>query len=147
MLTAFAAAARERGAVAAAALLGRLESGVPVLGELLAIPQRGSELGVEAALEELRGGLAGPRDGDITPRLLTLVGLPAGPAVRLRVVGDLVGADGEPRAVDSVQFWIPVGGAAGHDVLILAAGTPTLAAADAFAAAVDRIAETLRIAA
>jgi hypothetical protein len=146
-LEAFAAAARARGAVAAAALIGWLESGIAVLGEWLAIAQRGSGSGVDAALVGLCGDLGRRRDGDITDRQVSVVDLPAGPAVRLRVVGDLVGGTGEATAVDSVQHWIPVPHEAGHDVLILAAGTPTLAAADPFAAAVDRIAGSLRIAA
>ncbi len=144
-LATFAVEAGQRGA-AAAAFLATLESGIPVLGELLAISLRGAAADVNAELDVLAANLRKGREGDITPREVEIVDLPAGRAIRVRLIGDLVDPRGRETAVDSVQYWVPVVHEHGHDVLLLSGGTPTLAAAEQFATTFDEIARSLRFA-
>ena len=95
-----------------------------------------------ATLDELRASAEGATKFDVRDRVVTLVEVPAGGAVRvhgLRCSAD--GDDDSDLLIDVIEYWIPVPG--NTDVLVLKCSTPCLDVADELAGEFDEIAEGL----
>jgi hypothetical protein len=95
-------------------------------------------------LAALAGELAADRPGDVGPRTVSRVDLPAGPAVRVRVIAD-GGADAARRQVvsDVVQYWLPLPerGLA----VVAATSTAILTDGDALADLLDALVPSLTV--
>jgi hypothetical protein len=94
--------------------------------------------------EGLTGLLMLPSPDDVGPRTVELVELPAGPAVRLRLLGP-GGRDAGGRDVvcDIVQYWLPVGPAAA--TVLVTCSTADVAAGDRIAELVDVLVTRLAV--
>jgi hypothetical protein len=94
--------------------------------------------------EGLLGLLMLPSPDDASPRTVELVDLPAGPAVRLRLLGP-GGRDtsGRDLVCDIVQYWLPAP-AAGATVLV-SCSSSDLDAGDRIAAVVDALVTGLTV--
>lgn len=91
---------------------------------------------------ELARSLEAEHPRDITGREVTVVELPAGPAVRVHAIsegGDAVG--GPLPVVEGVDHFIPVPGT--PDMLLLVASTPAVAIGDLALPVFDAIADTV----
>lgn len=96
------------------------------------------------SVDEIAARLQQPRDGDIGPRYVKIVDLPAGRGVCVRFMAE-TDRDEQNRAfaLECVQYWIPVAGT--NEVMIGSFTTPMLARADEFAAMFEDVAGTLSI--
>lgn len=117
--------------------------GLPVEAILLAFgSEREHPDDVDAEIRSLESALAVMREGDTDERHVSVVELPAGPAVRVRVLAE--DSPGERRSllIDGVSYWVPVPGE--PDILLLSVSTPVLVLADTLADIADDIAQALR---
>lgn len=96
----------------------------------------------DAEIRSLQSALAVAREGDVGDREVSVVGLPAGPAVRVRVRAEDEPSRRRSLLIDGVSYWVPVPGE--PDMLLLSFSTPVLVLADALAEIADEVAQTLR---
>jgi hypothetical protein len=88
-------------------------------------------------LDALIAALAESREGDVGVRTVSVVDLPLGQAVRVRVLA------GESVVSDVVQYWLPL---PGRDLAIVAAtSTAVLEEGDETAAVLDFVMPSLRV--
>lgn len=96
----------------------------------------------DAEVRSLQSNLAVAREGDVGERNVSLVALPAGPAVRVRVRAEDEPGRRRSLLIDGVSYWVPVPGE--PDMLLLTLSTPVLVLADVLAEIADEVAKTLR---
>ncbi|HWC14901.1 MAG TPA: hypothetical protein VG929_09935 [Actinomycetota bacterium] len=97
---------------------------------------------IERELDLLQEMAGRSEPGDLGPREVQLVDLPAGRAVRLRVLAETeADAKGDTIALDVVQHWVPVPERA--EMIVISSSTPNLVFADDIVKAFDAVAETL----
>lgn len=111
---------------------------------MFAAPRSAPGLPVAAEIRTLADALPKQRAGDVTPPAVSEVDLPAGPAVRVRVLAETSpDDDGATMVLDCVQFWLPL---TEHDeTLIFSFSTPNLALGDQLAEVFDRIATAIEV--
>lgn len=97
---------------------------------------------IDAEIRWLESAVSVPREGDAGERHVSVVTLPAGPAVRMRAMVELEPDKRRSLVVDVVEYWVPVPGE--PDSLLLTFSTPVLVLADILAEIADDIARTLR---
>ncbi len=111
---------------------------------VFAAPRSAAGLPVDPEIRTLADRLPTERSGDVTPPDVAEVELPAGPAVRVRVLTETSpDDDGATMVLDCVQYWLPLADHAEN--VIFSFSTPNLALGDQFAEMFDRIAQTIEI--
>ena len=140
----FSADADEKFAIIAA-MLWEPNDEIPVAADLR-IHEAEREIvdDLEAELARIQRMLEQTEQGDLGPREVEIVELPAGPAVRIRLLSQTdPDVDGSTIALDVVQYWLPVPDQA--DIVLLAGFTPNLVSADEIIGVFDEIAATLEL--
>ncbi len=109
-----------------------------------AAPRSAPGLPVDAEIRTLAHALPKERAGDVVPPVVDEVALPAGPAVRVRVMAETSpDEDGATMVLDCVQYWLPL---SEHDQnLIFSFSTPNLALGDDLAEIFEQIAQTIEV--
>ena len=140
----FSADADEKFAVIAA-MLWEPHDEVPIAADLrIHEAERGITDDLDAELARLEEVLSVTEQGDLGPRDVSVVDLPAGRAVRLRLLTQTdPDEDGSTIALDVVQFWVPVPGQ--PDVVLFSGSTPNLVFADDIVATFEEIVATLEL--
>ena len=133
----------ERNAVLTGLLLDVIND-APVVGHLLAFVAQWEGFEQGPGFDDLAVDLAIPRYGDVGPRYVDRVELPAANAVKVAFIGETArGEDGSTVALSAVQYWVPLDHTS--EVLILSFTTPTLALADELEKMFDAVAMTLEL--
>lgn len=142
VLADFAIEADDKGALAAATLwvAGDL---APVSANLMVLVAARSVARPDDEIASLVSALSCADVGEIGEREVAAVQLPAGPAVRLRLLTPAEAGPGEASVVlCAVQHWIPVPGHP-HSAVV-SASTPCLGCGEELVAVFDRIAASFR---
>jgi hypothetical protein len=153
-LLGFAADAEEKGALAGATLWTVIESVEVAANVMVFSVGRDSPRDLETELSDLEAHLGRRSSVDVGDRLVERVTLPAGAAIRLRVLAESsvdptsngrfqAGRGGGGIVVDTVQHWLPVPDA--EYILLVSGTTPCLAYGDDLAEVFDSIAGSLRL--
>jgi hypothetical protein len=153
-LLGFAADADDKGAVAGATLWTVIDN-IEVAANIMVFSVgRDSPGNLEVELAGLETQLGRRSAVDVGDRLVERVTLPAGDAVRVRVLAESAaepssngrfhsGPEGGGIVVDTVQHWLPVPDA--EHTLVVSGTTPCLAYGDDLADVFDSIAATLQL--
>lgn len=140
ILLGFAETADEKGALVAATLWEPGDYAPTVANVMVLAAATPEPPGIDTLVE----ALARPAASDAGPRDVQEMQLPAGPAVRLRLLTATEGPPDEPSVVlDAIQHWIPVPGCPG-EAAVVSSSTPCLDVGDALATLSDEIAISVR---
>lgn len=153
-LLGFAADARDKGALACATLWTIIDNVEVAANVMVFSVSRDSPPDLETELSGLEAQLGRRSSVDVGDRFVERVTLPAGAAIRLRVLAESsvepasngrahAGEGGGGIVVDTVQHWLPVPDA--EHTLLVSGTTPCLAYGDDLAAVFDSIAASLRL--
>ena len=128
-----------------AAMLWEPADEVPIAADLrIHEAERDFSDDLDKELAHLEETLSQADHDDLGPRVVQIVDLPAGRAVRLRLLTQTdPDPDGSTIALDVVQHWVPVPGF--PDTVLISATTPNLVFADELVEAFDAIAATLEL--
>lgn len=97
---------------------------------------------LDAEIRSLETALAVMHEGEVRDPDVSVVDLPDGPAVRVRVLAENSPGKRRSLLIDGVSYWVPVPGQ--PDILLLSFSTPVLVLADVLAEIADDIARSLR---
>jgi len=140
----FAQDAIEKRAMAAASLWTVIEDTELAANMMVFSNPRDPAQSIESEVGHLKDRLSIADDDDVNKREVTEMDLPAGRAVRLRVMTQTPPGRGETGlVVEMVQYWLPVPDAA-HS-LIVSCTTPCLVYGDELTGVFDSIAATLEL--
>ena len=137
----FAREANGKGAMAAASLWTLVEDTETAANMMVFAARRDAGEPVEATIARLVQNLSDPDEADTNERDVHEVELPAGPAVRLRVMAQTPEEPG--IVIELVQYWLPVRDAS--HTLIVSCTTPCLVYGDELTAVFDSIAASLEL--
>jgi hypothetical protein len=140
----FAGEANEKQAMVAASLWTVVDGTEAAANMMVFSAARDASQSVEDDVARVERELSTPDPDDVKDREVSVVDLPAGKAVRLRVLTKTPSEDGEAGlVVEVVQYWLPVPDA-GHS-LIVSCTTPCLVYGDELTAVFDSIAGSLQL--
>lgn len=140
----FSADADEKSALIAA-MLWEPHDEVPIAADLR-VHEAEREIAddLDAELARLKEVLSVTEQGDLGPREVSVVDLPAGRAVRVRLLTQTdPDFDGSTIALDVVQYWVPVPGQ--PDTVLISGSTPNLVFAEDIVALFEEIVGTLEL--
>jgi hypothetical protein len=146
-LVGFGEDAEERGAMSCAVLWEPSPYG-PTVANLTVLVCEPTATTTATEVDAIVNMLSASDDTDVGPKTVETVGLPVGPAVRVRYLRE-ADEEGAPRVVfDVTQFWIPLLGRKAQPITLLVnAVTPSLYAGDRVADAARRTAESVALSA
>ncbi|MBW3650402.1 MAG: hypothetical protein KY458_07535 [Actinobacteria bacterium] len=133
--------ARQRRATMAFTMVYDAE-GLPAKSFVMAFEGEREHDDIEAEIASLEAALSVKREGDATQPEVSVVQLPAGPAVRVRKLMETEPEKRRSRVIDMVLYWVPV--PERPVCLLLSFTTPVLVLADILAEIADDIAQSLR---